>query len=225
MSKQQYVNKQIQNMVSFMEQEAAEKANEILIKAEEEFLQEKDRILQEEKTKIREHYDKRIKQVELQRKILYSNEVNQNRLRLLEVQNKYVNDVISEAKAELVKLFSDQEKYKSFLEKLILEGMLTLLEPTVTIQCRRCDVALAECALRAAEDEFSCVVSGRSCSGSVGSSYLPVACAGGILVCTPDGRITCDQTVDKRLNSISFDMMPRIREILFGSSKDFKPLS
>jgi vacuolar-type H+-ATPase subunit E/Vma4 len=99
----------------------------------------KDRILQEEKTKIREHYDKRIKQVELQRKMLlyfcsvvtlrkcsrlislYSNEVNQNRLRLLEVQNKYVNDVISEAKAELVKLFSDQEKYKSFLEKLILE--------------------------------------------------------------------------------------------------------
>ncbi|KAJ3620914.1 hypothetical protein Zmor_008657 [Zophobas morio] len=104
--------------------------------------------------------------------------------------------------------------------------MLTLLEPTVTIQCRRCDVALAECALRAAEDEFSCVVSGgahlyitiikghvtprvvgRSCSGSVGSSYLPVACAGGILVCTPDGRITCDQTVDKRLNSISFDVL------------------
>lgn len=63
------VNKQIQHMVSFIEQEAAEKANEILVKAEEEFNIEKGRIVQQEKLKIMQNYEKKEKQVDTQRKM------------------------------------------------------------------------------------------------------------------------------------------------------------
>jgi hypothetical protein len=63
------VNKQIQHMVSFIEQEAAEKANEILVKAEEEFNIEKGRIVQQEKLKVMSTYEKKEKQVETQRKM------------------------------------------------------------------------------------------------------------------------------------------------------------
>lgn len=56
-------------MVSFIEQEAAEKANEILVKAEEEFNIEKGRIVQQEKLKVMSLYEKKEKQVETQRKM------------------------------------------------------------------------------------------------------------------------------------------------------------
>lgn len=56
-------------MVSFIEQEAAEKANEILVKAEEEFNIEKGRIVQQEKLKIMQNYEKKEKQVDTQRKM------------------------------------------------------------------------------------------------------------------------------------------------------------
>ena len=56
-------------MMAFIEQEANEKAEEIDTKAEEEFNIEKSRLFQEQKLKIIEFYEKKEKQVELQRRM------------------------------------------------------------------------------------------------------------------------------------------------------------
>jgi V-type H+-transporting ATPase subunit E len=56
-------------MMAFIEQEANEKAEEIDAKAEEEFNIEKGRLVQEQRLKIMEFYDKKEKQVELQRRM------------------------------------------------------------------------------------------------------------------------------------------------------------
>ena len=56
-------------MMAFIEQEANEKAEEIDAKAEEEFNIEKSRLFQEQKLKIIEFYEKKEKQVELQRRM------------------------------------------------------------------------------------------------------------------------------------------------------------
>jgi V-type H+-transporting ATPase subunit E len=63
------VKKQLRHMMAFIEQEANEKAEEIDAKAEEEFNIEKGRLVQQQRTKIMEYYEKKEKQVELQRKI------------------------------------------------------------------------------------------------------------------------------------------------------------
>lgn len=55
--------------MAFIEQEANEKAEEIDTKAEEEFNIEKSRLFQEQKLKIIEFYEKKEKQVELQRRM------------------------------------------------------------------------------------------------------------------------------------------------------------
>lgn len=60
---------QIQHMMAFIEQEASEKADEIDSKAEEEFNLQKGQLVFEARQKINEEYDKREKQVELQRKM------------------------------------------------------------------------------------------------------------------------------------------------------------
>lgn len=61
-------------MMAFIEQEANEKAEEIDAKAEEEFNIEKGRLVQEQRLKIMEFYEKKEKQVELQRRMLVPNE-------------------------------------------------------------------------------------------------------------------------------------------------------
>lgn len=78
------VQKQLRHMMAFIEQEANEKAEEIDAKAEEEFNMEKvwvlfknyseifgfkGRLVQQQRQKIMEYYEKKEKQVELQRKI------------------------------------------------------------------------------------------------------------------------------------------------------------
>jgi V-type H+-transporting ATPase subunit E len=56
-------------MMAFIEQEANEKAEEIDTKAEEEFNIEKSRLFQEQKIKIMDYFEKKEKQVELQRRM------------------------------------------------------------------------------------------------------------------------------------------------------------
>ena len=62
-------------MKSFIEREAREKVDEINAKAEEEFNIEKARLVQQEKLKIMSYYERKEKQVELQRKMWVSTSV------------------------------------------------------------------------------------------------------------------------------------------------------
>lgn len=62
-------------MMAFIEQEANEKAEEIDAKAEEEFNIEKGRLVQHQRLKIMEYFERKEKQVELQKK-MYDTTVN-----------------------------------------------------------------------------------------------------------------------------------------------------
>lgn len=63
------VQKQITNMISFIEKEAQEKASEIRVKAEEEFTIEKARVVQSQKQKINSEFEKKEKQVLINKKM------------------------------------------------------------------------------------------------------------------------------------------------------------
>lgn len=67
---------QIKHMMAFIEQEANEKAEEIDAKAEEEFNIEKGRLVQQQRLKIMEFFEKKEKQVELQKKMYATNHLN-----------------------------------------------------------------------------------------------------------------------------------------------------
>jgi V-type H+-transporting ATPase subunit E len=63
------IDQQIKQMMGFIEQEANEKVEEIDAKAEEEFNIEKGRLVQQQRLKIMEFYERKEKQVELQKKM------------------------------------------------------------------------------------------------------------------------------------------------------------
>lgn len=81
---------QIQHMMAFIDQEANEKAEEIDAKAEEEFNIEKGRLVQQQRVKIMEYYERKEKQIELQKKIQNSNLLNQARLRVLKAREDHI---------------------------------------------------------------------------------------------------------------------------------------
>lgn len=65
----QAVDKQIANMVSFILQEAREKASEIQTLASEEFTIQKAKLLQTEKLKVQRDFERREKSILLQKKM------------------------------------------------------------------------------------------------------------------------------------------------------------
>lgn len=68
-------------MMAFIDQEANEKAEEIDAKAEEEFNIEKGRLVQQQRLKIMEYYEKKEKQVELQKKMYVNKRIHRRKKR------------------------------------------------------------------------------------------------------------------------------------------------
>lgn len=115
-------------MMAFIEQEANEKAEEIDAKAEEEFNIEKGRLVQQQRLKIMEYYEKKEKQVKLQKKIQSSNMLNQARLKVLKVREDHVRNVLDEARRRLGEVTKDEPRYSSVLRTLVVQGLYSRFE-------------------------------------------------------------------------------------------------
>ena len=112
--------------------------------AEEEFNIEKSRLVSQQRVKIIEYYDKKEKQIELQRKIQHSNLANASRLSILKARDDYVQTLKEEARKQLTILTQDRSKYTTILANLIAQGLFLLMEKEVTLRCRRNDYDLVK---------------------------------------------------------------------------------
>ncbi|XP_010774875.1 V-type proton ATPase subunit E 1 [Notothenia coriiceps] len=142
------VQKQIKHMMAFIEQEANEKAEEIDAKAEEEFNIEKGRLVQTQRLKIMEYYEKKEKQIEQQKKIQMSNLMNQARLKVLKARDDMISEMLNEARQRLGNIAKDPARYPALMDGLILQGLYQLLEPKVTIRCRKQDVQMVQASIQ-----------------------------------------------------------------------------
>ncbi|KPP75545.1 V-type proton ATPase subunit E 1-like [Scleropages formosus] len=138
----------IKHMMAFIEQEANEKAEEVEAKAEEEFNIEKGRLVQTQRLKIMEYYEKKEKQIEQQKKIQMSNLMNQARLKVLKARDDMISDLLNEARQRLADITKDSSRYSILMEGLVLQGLYQLLEPKVTIRCRKQDLPLAKASVQ-----------------------------------------------------------------------------
>jgi V-type H+-transporting ATPase subunit E len=212
------VAKQIKHMMAFIEQEANEKAEEIDAKAEEEFNIEKGRLVQQQRIKIMEYYERKEKQVELQKKIQQSNMLNAARLRVLKAREDHVASLLEEAKRRLAEIVKDQGRYKKLLETLLSQALLQILEANVVIRCRQADVPLVEevlpTCIQTVKDK-----TGKDTNIKIDSdNYLPAAAGGGVEILAQKGRIKISNTLETRLEMIARQMVPEIRTSLFGQN-------
>mmetsp|Transcript_7716 Transcript_7716/g.20022 ORF Transcript_7716/g.20022 Transcript_7716/m.20022 type:complete len:234 (+) Transcript_7716:25-726(+) len=220
--------KQIDQMVAFIKSEARSKADEIMVRAEEEFNILKQKEVEAQKQLIRKEYEKKSKQVEVEKRIAYSTEVNANRLRVLEHRDKKVALVKEDARKKLAKAISNGEKYKQLLQSLIVQGFVSLMEKDVTIKCRKEDETAVNSVVEAAVNEFK-NSSELAVNVTVSKDYLPSgpekvkqgapSCLGGVVLSTKDGRIQCANTLDARLDIAYEQLLPDIKKNTFGASK------
>uniref|UniRef100_A0A3P8TND2 ATPase H+ transporting V1 subunit E1b n=1 Tax=Amphiprion percula TaxID=161767 RepID=A0A3P8TND2_AMPPE len=186
------VQKQIKHMMAFIEQEANEKAEEIDAKAEEEFNIEKGRLVQTQRLKIMEYYEKKEKQIEQQKKIQMSNLMNQARLKVLKARD----DMIS--------------------------GFYQLLEPKVTIRCRKQDMQLVQASIQRNIPIYKAAVKTNLEVRIDQDNFLAPDISGGIELYNGDGKIKVSNTLESRLDLMAQQMMPEIRVSLFGANPNRK---
>jgi len=216
------VQKQIKHMMAFIEQEANEKAEEIDAKAEEEFNIEKGRLVQQQRLKIMEYYERKEKQVELQKKIQSSNMLNQARLKVLKARDDHVSQVSEEAKQRLHTITKDKAGYAKIIQALLTQGACQLLEPLLLIRCRQADQSLVEGAISPALAEYKAKVNKEVVIKLDTDNWLSPNCAGGVEMIAMKGKIKVDNTLEARLAMISEQIMPDIRTNLFGANPNRK---
>lgn len=211
------VQRQIRQMVAFIDQEAVEKATEIDAKAAEEFTIEKDNLVNQQKQKIIAFYQKKEKQIELQRKIQHSNLQNQSRVAILKAREDLIQKLKEEAAAKLALIPKDRQAYADLLKNLIAQCLYRLMEKDVYIKCRQQDRDLIDNAAREAAALYKSELK-RDVNVHVLDNYLAQDITGGIEAYVADGKIKVNNTLEARLEMLFRQMIPEIREKLFGKN-------
>merc|ERR1712151_184067 len=130
----------ITQMISFILSEAKDKASDIEKKGEEEFSIEVHRLITEQKEKVRQTYEKKVKSIETQYAIAKSMAINKQRLEKIKARQEVMTKLDDEVKKQLQSKGTD----KGFITKLIVQGLLMLLEENVAVRCRESDKATVQ---------------------------------------------------------------------------------
>ncbi|KAF9582573.1 V-ATPase V1 sector subunit E [Lunasporangiospora selenospora] len=212
---------EMNKMISFIKQEALEKAREIKVKADEEFNIEKAKLVRTEAINIDAGFQRKVKQADVQRRIAQSNNINKARMTLLLTRQQMLDDLFTDARAKLLEVTKDPKKYEKFLADALVQGLFRLLESEVTVQIRQADVPTFERLLpdvRARYEEAT----HQTVTIEILGDYLPSDSAGGVIVAGNGGRTKCNNTPEARLAILEEDMLPEVRTMLFGHSPNRK---
>ena len=94
---------------------------------------------------------------------------NKSRLKLLQQREEHLQDLFQTAREAIDALAKDEARYVQFLEGVIVQGVLSLLEPEVTVHAREKDVDVVQRAAEGAAKQYA-EISGRTVKVSVQGS-------------------------------------------------------
>jgi len=96
---------------------------------------------------------------------------NKSRLRLLHLREQNLQDLFQAAREQLTTLASSSE-YVQFLQGIIVQAFLQLLEPEVSVHVREADAGAAKQATEAASKQYT-EISGRRVGYELVTSLSP----------------------------------------------------
>lgn len=212
------VQNQIRVMVSFIDQEAKEKAEEIDTKAEEEFQIEKGKIVESQRQKISEHYAKKEKQLNQQKLVKHSHMLNRNRLQMLKSRDDQIKTVIDQTKQALFARKDDP----TLLEDLMVQSLLQVTESEVTFRVLQDQFQLVQQVLPNAINRYA-QTAGKAVNVKIDDSkFLTADKIGGVVLITKNNRLVIDNTLMARVELVGQQLLPEIRNILFGRNPNRK---
>ncbi|KAJ5734925.1 uncharacterized protein N7483_000050 [Penicillium malachiteum] len=209
---------ELRKMTAFIRQEALEKAREIQLKADEEFAIEKSKLVRQETAAIDVLYEKKFKQAAMSQQITRSTLANRTRLRVLGGRQELLDELFEKARSKVATVSSDDKKYQSTLQGLILEGLYYLNEDKVSLRARKKDYEVVKKASEEAAKEFKDSVGSEVTVSLDESEPLPEGSAGGVFIIGGQGKIEINNTFEERLRLLEIDALPSVRNTLFGKN-------
>ena len=227
---EQEAKDRIRQMISFVQEEAKDKAREIETRTEHEYNAAKSKHLFQAKERLIAENEKLWKKLEIKRRIDKSAAINAARMEIMKARSECMTQLVEETRAKLIHNASNSPaEYKEVLENLIIQGLIKLLEPQVTVQCRACDLTLVQDVLEPAKNRYLNII--RTSTGreydlrlDIDTRHLPpgphegshgVSCSGGVILHSHNGKIRCINTLDERLTAIVAANTPALRKMLF----------
>lgn len=109
------------------------------------------------------------------------------------------------------------------MTKLIIQGLIKLLEPEVNLICKKEDVSLVKDCINEAASTFTKLMHEQTIKFknldvkiTVDEKYnLPDYIIGGVMMTAMKSKIRVDNTLDKRLDLLRQSAIPEIRKLLF----------
>ncbi|KAG7225593.1 hypothetical protein INR49_004999 [Caranx melampygus] len=123
-----------------------------------------------------------------------------------------------------LKIMEYYEKKEKQIEqqKKITKPRLHLLEPKVTIRCRKQDVQLVQASIQRNIPKYKDSVKNNLEVRIDQDNFLPPDISGGVEIYNGDGKIKVANTLESRLDLMAQQMMPEIRVALFGANPNRK---
>jgi len=211
------VERQIEQMRRFIDSESNEKCQELADRGRSEAQMEKNKQFAAGKEQIDEEFARRYKVHEVKRRIAASNEINANRLRVLETRERALKHVQAESFAALSKIGVSGPAYQELLRKLILQALYKLKEEDVLVVCRAQDDADISVVLRSCEEHYYAKFQKRVTLQIDTVNRLDKRSCGGVVLSAQRGKILCMNTLEQRLQLACDQQLPEIRGMLFGS--------
>jgi len=216
------VSKQIEHMIAFIKNESQEKVEEIYAKADEEFQIEKGRLVNQQRVKIIDHYTRKEKQLEQQKRLQQSKFINDGRLKVLKARESHISAVSQTSQGQLSKISQNAALYEDMLQKLMVQATFQLLESNAFVICRQSDAKVIENLLVNVQNAYKDATAKDLNIKLHPNKSLPATSAGGIDLCNANESITISNTLEARLALITRQKLPEIREQLFGTNPNRK---
>ena len=153
--KEEDAQKTLNAMVEFIESNAKEEVRKIQNRAQEEYNIKKESLIKSAKDKLKNEYENKRQQYAIKKRIERSAAITKTKLKKMEARNKCVELIMDETKEEIIKLLkNDRDVYKEWLRKLLIQGLIKMMEMEVIIKCRKSDLDLVQAVIEPASDEF-----------------------------------------------------------------------
>eukprot|EP01080_Neovahlkampfia_damariscottae_P006553 gene6553-10559_t len=216
MTKEKLQKKQqdkINQMISFIDQEASEKAKEIDDQTKQDCTIEKNERVETAKHKLREEYEEKNKQVEVEKRILKSDVLTAARMEVLGLQDEIMKKLKKECLKEIQNMVNDKPKYEAFLNSSLYQALDTLREKKVTVECRKEDSDYIKKIIPTVSEEFTKATKIKVTVKISEKHHLEGM--GGIIATGLYDRIRVDNTLEERVELCYQEKIPELRSLLF----------
>ena len=209
----------MKGMIDFIRTQGKERVTQINQQMDTDFTVQSEKMIQAEKKRLNDQMLKDLQIAERDLKIEKSKNQNKERIHRMRRTNELVESLQAEAGVQMAQRLANNEgEYSELLKNLLVQGLIKLIEPKVTLRCRQSDVnilsgviddavaqykesMLSQVVALEGKDDIPCVVTvdDKNFLPELNTSDPTNSCLGGFVMYAKRNRIVCSQKLDDRL--------------------------